>query len=64
MFVRLCLLSVLGIGAIAMPAYSRDDETVGWGAGRDLPPAMEQHRGSNTPRGYRGSPPCGYIIPC
>jgi hypothetical protein len=64
MFIRLCLLSVLTIGAAKVPAYGDDGRIAGSVAVSDASIVMEQVRGQKVPRGYRGSPPCGFIIPC
>jgi hypothetical protein len=63
MFVRLCLLTVLTIGAVTVPAHSDDRRTAG-SVVSDASTVMAQGHGQKTPRGYRGSPPCGFIIPC
>jgi hypothetical protein len=64
MFIRLFLLSVLGLGAVAVPANSHDGNIPKWTAVGDGQLVMAQTRGAKTPKGYRGSPPCGFIIPC
>jgi len=64
MFIRLCLLSVLALGAAQVSAYSDDGRTAGSVAISDNSVVMTQVRGQKTPRGYRGPPPCGFIIPC
>jgi hypothetical protein len=64
MFIRLCLLSVLAFGAVAVPANGDDGKTPKWTTKGDGQLVMAQTRGAKTPKGYRGSPPCGFIIPC
>ncbi len=64
MFVRLCLLGALAIGAVALPANGDDGTTTKWAATGDGQLVTAKARGGKPPRGYRGSPPCGYIIPC
>ncbi|MBL6652216.1 MAG: hypothetical protein ISP49_11530 [Reyranella sp.] len=64
MFIRLCLLTALAIGAAAVPANSDDGRTTKWTAVDDGQLVLAQARGTKTPTGYRGSPPCGFIMPC
>ncbi len=50
MFVRMCLLSALAIGALAGPAVSGDRATVKWSQGRDGQPMQAQLKRFYTPK--------------
>lgn len=64
MFIRLCLLSVFAISAVAVSANSDDGGATKWTDTNGGQLVVAQARGQKIPRGYRGSPPCGFIIPC
>jgi len=50
MFVRMCLLSALAIGALAGPAVSGDRAAVTWNEGRDGQPMQVQLKRFFTPK--------------